>query len=153
MGENFRALAMKNELTEMENFQQLETSRQEELLQSFSIFEQNIHRQKIIAVIRESVRKFNENDFLQLLAKKDKWFAELKNQPKGEGYSKTDNSDEQGQQKTETNEKKSKYISKSSISVNFGKSILKSEADVEAYVKAVKKAYLAEIKQGKRVQI
>jgi len=38
----------------MEDFQQLEQGRQDELLQPFNAFEQNLQHQKIIAVIRES---------------------------------------------------------------------------------------------------
>ncbi len=143
---------LKDELVGMEDFQQLEQGRQAELLQPFRAFEQNLRHQKIIAVIRESVRTFKENDFLRLLALKDKWIAEQKRQ-NDDGFSKTDTPDKQGKEKTETREPKLEYISKSRIPVRFGKSILKSESDVEEYAKAVKEAYLVEIKQGKRVQI
>jgi len=137
----------------MEDFQHLEKNRQEELLQDFDTYEQNLQSQKIIAVIRESVRRFKENAFLQLLAKKDRWVAEQQGQSDDKGPSKPDKAGKPDPGKIETKEKKPKYISKSNVPVNFGKSILKNEADVEAYVKAVKEAYLAEIKAGKRVQI
>ncbi len=143
---------LEDELVGMEDFQQLEQTRQDELLQSFSTFEQDLPHQKIIAVIRESVRTFKENDFLRLLAQKDRWIEEQKRQ-NDDGFSKTDTPDKQGKEKTETREPKLEYISKSRIPVSFSKSILKSESDVEEYVKAVKEAYLVEIKQGKRVQV
>lgn len=144
--------ALKDELVGMEDFQQLEQNRQEELLQPFTTFEQNLRDQKIIAVIRESIRTFKENDFLRLLAQKDRWIEEQKRQ-NDNGDSQTDQPGNRGKNKTETREPKSKYISKSSIPVSFGKSILKDEADVEEYVKAVKEAYLNAVRQGKRVQI
>lgn len=144
--------ALQDELVGMEDFQQLEQGRQDELLQSFDTFEQNLQHQKIIAVIRESVRTFKGNDFLRLLAQKDRWIEEQK-RPDDDGVSQAERRGTPGKDKTETREQKPEYISKSSIPVSFSKSILKDEDDVEKYVKAVKEAYLTAIRQGKRVQI
>jgi energy-coupling factor transporter ATP-binding protein EcfA2 len=144
--------ALKDELAWMDDFQKLAKTRQNKLLQSFSTFEQNLQQQKIIAVIRESVRKFKENDFLRLLAQKDRWLEEQKKQ-NDDSDSPADKPANQEQNTTEIKEQKPEYISKSKISINFGKSILKSEVDVEEYARAVKEAYLAEIKQGKKVQV
>ncbi len=80
-------------------------------------------------------------------------FAEQKKQYEDKKNLKTDIPGTPGKNKTETKEPEPEYISKNSIHVRFGKSILKDEADVEEYVKAVKEAYLTAIRQGKRVQI
>ena len=132
---------LKDELISMEDYQRLDTSRQDELLQAFTIFEQNLKHQKIIAVIRESVRKFKENEYLQLLSKKDTWIQEQQQKDNPKNY---DNEDAV---------KKVEYISSHNISVAFSKSLLSNEQDVDNYLKALRKAYISEIKTGKRVQI
>ena len=50
-------------------------------------------------------------------------------------------------------EPKVHYIPKSIIEVNFGQSELKTAADVEAYLNALRKAYLAEIANNKRITL
>ena len=144
--------ALQDELESMDDFRELEQGRQEELLQPFSDFEKNLRHQKIIAVIRESVRTFKENEFLRVLSQKDRWLKEQKRQ-NADGDCPADKPANQEKSTTETNEPEPEYISKSSIHVCFGKSILKDEVDVEEYARALKEAYLAEIKQGKKVQI
>ncbi len=144
--------ALKQELAGMEDFKLLEKGRQDELLQPFTLFEESIKHRKIIAVIRESVRTFKENDFLRLLAQKDRWIQEQKRQNDNDN-SATYKPGNQENNKNATKEPEPEYVSKNNIPVEFGKSILKSEADVENYVKAVREAYLAAINEGKRVQI
>ncbi len=144
---------LRDELTSMVDFSLLDKSQQEELLQSFKVFEQKLESLKIIAVIRENIRSFKENDFLKLLAKKDRWIAEQQKPTNDGGYPKPDDADDDSSGKIKSGEIKREYISKSKISVSFAKSILETEADVDAYAEAIKAAYLAEVKQGKRVQI
>lgn len=147
---------LRDELTGMADFASLEDSQQTELLQSFVTFEQKLDSQKIIAVIQQSISSFKENDFLQLLSQKDRWLAEQRkkeDQPKPENYDKPEGDEPKASSKPETNEKKPEYISKNKISVSFNKSILENETDVEAYVEAIKEAYLDAVKQGKRVQV
>ena len=47
----------------------------------------------------------------------------------------------------------SKYIKKSNIHVDFDKHDLTTEEDVEAYIKALKEAYLERIKQNLRITL
>ena len=136
----------------MEDFQQLEQGRQDELAATVQRFWAKPPASENYRGYSRELRKFKENDFLRLLTQKDRWLEEQKKQ-KDNDVSQTDKPGNQGKNKTEIKEPEPEYISKSKISVNFGKSILNSEADVEEYVRAVKEAYLAEIKQGNRVQV
>ncbi|MBC8316504.1 MAG: BREX system P-loop protein BrxC [Desulfobulbaceae bacterium] len=139
---------LKDELTGMEDYQQLDISRQDELLRSFTVFEQNLQHQKIIAVIRESVRKFKENEYLQLLSRKDGWIQEQLKKDEPTQYLKEDTGS-----KKETREAKIEYVSSKNIAVIFNKTLLTNEQDVESYLQALREAYLSEIQNGKRVQI
>ncbi|MBU4294441.1 MAG: BREX system P-loop protein BrxC [Desulfobulbaceae bacterium] len=140
--------ALKDELTGMEDYELLDTNRQDELLQSFTTFEQNLQHQKIIAVIRESVRKFKENEYLQLLSRKDGWIQEQQKKAEPANDEKKDSG-----KKVETRERKIEYISSKKISVAFSKTLLVNEQDVDSYLKALREAYLSEINSGKRVQV
>ena len=145
--------ALRDELTGMDDFALLDNGQQEELLKSFTAFELKLGSQKIIAVIHQSISNFKENDFLQLLFEKDRWIAEQQEKTKSRDYNKPKGGGDKSSSKGETKEKKPEYISKNKISVSFTKSILENETDVDAYVEAIKEAYLAEVKQGKRVQV
>jgi len=141
---------LQDELTGMDSFSLLTDNQREELLQPFTVFEEKLQFQVIIAVIHQSVTSFKEGTFLQLLSQKDRWIAEQQKRDK----KKDDTGDGGGDPvQTSTGEVKREYISKSKISVNFTKSILENESDVDAYVEAIKEAYLAEVKLGKRVQV
>jgi len=139
---------LKDELTNMEDYKQLDTSRQDELLKSFTGFEQNLQHQKIIAVIRESVRKFKENEYLLLLSRKDGWIQEQQKKVEPANDEKKDSG-----KKNKTRERKVEYISSKKISVAFSKTLLVNEQDVDGYLQALREAYIAEIKNGKRVQV
>lgn len=144
---------LRDELSCMADFDSLDDAQQQELLNDFTAFEQKLDSQKIIAVIQQSIANFKENSFLQLLSKKDRWLAEKEEKEKPNDYDKPKTDEEKASSKPETNEKKPEYISKSKISVSFNKSILENETDVDAYVEAIKEAYLEAVKQGKRVQV
>ena len=144
---------LRDELSGMVDFSLLDESRQSELLNAFADFEQKLDSQKIIAVIQQSIGNFKENNFLQLLSKKDRWLAEKAENDKPDDYEKPKDDENKKSSKSKTNEKKPEYISKNRISINFNKSILENETDVDAYVEAIQEAYLAAVKQGKRVQI
>ncbi|MEA2095844.1 MAG: BREX system P-loop protein BrxC, partial [Candidatus Cloacimonadota bacterium] len=144
---------LRDELTGMDDFSLLSDSQREELLQDFIVFKEKLQSQKIVAVIRQSVTSFKENTFLQLLSRKDEWIAEQQEKDKKDGYTGKADSENEDPGKTSTGETQRKYISKSKISVKFSKSILENENDVDAYAEAIKEAYLAEVKLGKRVQI
>ena len=144
---------LQNELTGMSGFASLDDPQQHELLATFTTFEQKLDSQKIIAVIQQSIAHFKENDFLHLLSKKDRWLAEKEDKNKPSDFDKPKDAKGKKPSKSETNEKKPEYISKSRIAVSFNKSILENETDVDAYVTAIKEAYLAAVKQGKRVQV
>ncbi len=143
--------ALQNELASMDDFAKLSEAFQQELLQTFVTAEKRLEQHKVIAVIRQSITTFRESTFLELLSRKDEWLRKNKtpaDEPKpdtGEGHDAGDG--------FKTEEPTPRYISKTQIAVNFGKSLLESEQDVEDYAKVVKQAYLAAVKEGKKIQI
>ena len=136
---------LRDEFTGMEDFSELDEDTQKELLQAFTAFERDLETQKIVAVIRQRITGFRESNYLHLLTRKDECLRK-KNKP----YKKEKGGNGGG---SDTEERKTEYISKSSVKVDFRKTLLEDESDVDAYAEAVKEAYLAEVKKGKKVRV
>ena len=155
----------KMELQGMAEYATLTEHQQQELLKPFSTIQTEIEKQMLTAVIREKVRTFKETTFSQLLNTQGRMVsenaAEQKKKdrpdpppagketgsgggPKPEPYKPSTDPDP-----PTTNE--IQYISKSSIRVDFKKTLIADESDLEEYLDTVKKAYLEKIKQGKRI--
>lgn len=144
---------LEKRLSQMEEFLILEDGEQESLIEPFSLAKDEIGRQKLIAVIRDRVRRFEEKEYQNLLRQT----AELAERKKTH--------QEPGRQESiipgvQTEEKKVaaaepriEYIIKQAVKIPFAKAWLSDEADVEQYVSAMKSALLDEIRKGKRIQI
>lgn len=156
--------------TGMAEFQNLTPEDQARLQEPFAKLEKEIKQQKLIAVIRDRLRSFEEGEYTKLLAEVGRLTAaaqrkkeedQVKQKEKKEdtdkekgtglatgGYEGTENRTPQ-----ETQEPEPEYISGRSIKVVFAKPILVNEHDVDEYLSVLKKAYLKEICEGKRVQV
>lgn len=139
----------------IDEFADLKTEEQEKLQLPFKKLEQELKQQKLIAVIRDRLRSFEEGEYSRLLAevgrlasvakeKKDTGKKKPKEKPAGPGGTGVT---------VEFCEKEPEYIYGRSLQINFKKPMLVDEKDVEEYLSALKEAYLKEIKEGKRVQI
>ena len=67
------AQALKDRLCGMAEFAALTLEQQEQITRPFSEFTQSVERQKLIAVIRDNLRRFEESDYQRLLSKMTSW--------------------------------------------------------------------------------
>ena len=137
-------VSLQSRLTGMDEFKALSDPQQAQLTHPFSSCSSNISRQTLIAVIRDSLRHFEENDYPQLLSKMVTW-AQPAPQPEPS---------KDGKAPKETPKPKpAQYVSIKKLQPSFDKAWLTNEQDVDAYVDAVKAKLLKEIEKGHRIQI
>jgi len=138
--------SLQSRLTGMDEFKALSAEQQTQLTAPFSSASSNLSRQTLIAVIRDSLRHFEENDYQRLLSQMATW-----GQPTPEPAPTKD-----GETPKDTPKPKPKpnpYVSIKKLQPSFEKAWLSSEQDVDAYVDAVKAKLLEEIEKGHRIQI
>ncbi|MBN2389302.1 MAG: BREX system P-loop protein BrxC, partial [Anaerolineae bacterium] len=126
-------------LTNTEEFAALTEAQQETLCAPFAQLAREIEHQRLIAVMRDSLQRFLDSRYPTLLHMMRGW-ATLDDEGDGDD-------------ETLAREKVVQYITRASLSVAYNKAWLADEADVDAYLTALKKALLAAIQAGKRVQI
>jgi hypothetical protein len=130
--------SLKTRMTSMEEFLKLSPDQQGQLTQPFDAFLQNLERQTLIAVIRDTLRRFDEGEYPKLLQKMEAW---AQRQPSDEG------------KPTTLADPEAEYVTSRSIRVTYDKAWLADESDVERYLAALKEALMKAIEEGKRVQI
>ena len=132
----------------------LPRDQQEQILRPFSAFNESIARQPLIAVIRDTLRRFEENDYQRQLSLLTTWA-----QPKTYTKSTTDKAtitikDDGGvTPPPDPKPQPIKYVSSSTIKVPFAKAWLADETDVDRYLDSMRQALLDEIRKGKRIQV
>lgn len=129
--------SLKNGLLGMAEYERLTMEQQEQIIEPFESVSKKIATEKLIAVIRETVRGFKDHQYSSLLAQLTDWAR-----PKSE-------SGEINPQLTA----KIEYISRQQIQVSFDKPYLGDREDVDRYLEAMRAALLTEIQQGKRIQV
>lgn len=132
-----RIADLRQRLVTMEEFSRLSEARQQELTRPFEEFSEILSREKLIAVIRDRTDRFERETYPEILSRLT---------APTDSYSTNASTIKAAEPKTE-------YISSRSLKVNFSKLWLADEEDVEEYLGAMRAALLAEIQQGKRVQI
>ncbi|MGI6639418.1 MAG: BREX system P-loop protein BrxC [Desulfobulbus sp.] len=142
--------ALKGRLCGMAEFGALNGDQQEQITRPFNEFNVAIERQKLIAVIRDSLRRFEEDDYQRLLSQMTSW-AQPAPAPEPD---QTATSDE-GTKSTPSAkpEPRIEYVPSRSVKVSFDKAWLADETDVERYLESLREALLEEIRKGKRIQI
>lgn len=134
--------ALKGRLCGMAEFSALSGEQQEQVTRPFNEFDAAIERQKLIAVIRDTLRWFEESDYPQLLAQlSGQWSVA---------------SGKQGEGKSTVGKKKTVHyplVTIHSLKVPFSAAWLADETDVERYLESMREALLDEIRKGKRIQI
>ncbi|MHC1740644.1 MAG: BREX system P-loop protein BrxC [Anaerolineaceae bacterium] len=134
----FAILQNKSEqLKGMKDFSSLKSSQQQELLTEIAELQARMNTQFLIAKIRDDLRYFEEIKFAELLTRVQEFISQ--DQPKKAGE----------------NKRVAQYVTGSSIvsTIQFAHAELTSEEDVNEYAESIRKAMLAEIKKGKRIQI
>jgi hypothetical protein len=138
--------ALKNRLCGMTEFSSLNSEEQERITRPFMEFDSDIERQKLIAVIRDTLRRFEERDYQRLLSQMTLW-----TQPTP--------TPEQGPQNgggtaiPRVAEPSIRYVPSRALVISYGKAWLADESDVDGYLKAMREALLEEIRKGNRIQI
>ena len=138
---------LKKRLSNMAEFRALLPEQQAEITQPFNEFTQAVECQKLIAVIRDMQRRFEEAEYQQLLSR----LAAL-SQPKPPAQI-AEPSINDSDTPSAVVEKKVEFILGQSIRVSFDKAWLADESDVELYLAAMRKAFISEIHKGTRIQI
>jgi hypothetical protein len=146
--------ALKGRLCGMAEFGALKTEQQEQIARPFSEITATVERQKLIAVIRDTLRRFEESDYQRLLSLMTSWA-----QPKPEPNPPPETGSGGPVSKIGTAEPRLKleprieYVPRRAVKVSFDKAWLADETDVERYLESMREALMEEIHKGKRIQI
>lgn len=132
---NQESFDMQEQLRGTDDYQNLTVEQQEEIDRSFEQFRSEVESLKLVAVIRDELRRFRDIKYTELLNEMAQWRHE-----DGEGTG-------------GVKEPPVEYISKRDLHVDFPKAYLADESDVEAYVEMLKNVLVEEIRKGKRIQI
>jgi len=146
--------ALKGRLCGMAEFSALSGEQQEQVTRPFNEFDSGIERQKLIAVIRDTLRRFEESDYQRLLSQMTSWAQPAPAPEPAPEPGKTATPDA-GTKPTPPAkpEPRIEYVPSRSVKVSFDKAWLADETDVERYLESMREALLDEIRKGKRIQI
>jgi len=144
-----RVEALRDRLRGMAEFGALNADQRERIVRPFDAFVASVEQQTLIAVIRENLRRFEEKDYPNQLSLMTEW-AQPPSKPEKDG----DKSflDRMTDQQT-VKEPQVQYVACRAVQVPFDKAWLADENDVDRYVAAMREALMAEIRNGKRIQI
>ncbi len=137
---------LKNKLEILEDFAKLSSEQKNRFIQQFDDEITNIKRNTLVAVIKDSVRRFEDDTYQHIVIEISKLTA-----PKVEATTSSTSASNETPIKKE--ESKIEYINSKSLTIDYNKPWLSDENDVESYIELMKKALLKEIKDGKRVQV
>lgn len=111
----------------MQEYSKLKKDQKQEIEESFETIQAYIQNENLISSIRDGAVRYETAEYNRLLTTITNW--------------------------TQPAEQPVEYISQDDLSVKFDKPYLANDEDVEAYLNAVKKAMLKEIKNNKRIQL
>ncbi len=121
---------LKNRLINHPDYEALSPQQQAEVCQPFSNLRKKVETQNTIAVIRDTLRSFEEREYNHLLTQIHSWVnPESANEPEIE------------------------YVSYRDIRVAFDKPFLSEISDVDSYLKSLGEVLRREIQDGKRIRI
>ncbi|EGL53077.1 hypothetical Protein MAMP_00263 [Methylophaga aminisulfidivorans MP] len=146
-----RVNELKDKLTNTDEFSSLDEQQQVQLTQEFDEFINEIISKTLIAVISDTLRRFEDETYNRLLSRAMFW-----SQPQPEPvkpYPPTTGGATTPVEPNEVKEPQIQIINSKSIKVNYQKPLLASETDVEGYLESMRDALMEEIRQGKRIQI
>ena len=146
--------ALKDRLCGMAEFSALKEEQQRQLTRPFDEFNAAIERQNLIAVIRDTLRRFEENDYQRMLSHMTSWTQPApvsETAPERGGTAAPE--DGAGPTVSFMPEPCIEYVPSRSVKISFDKAWLADEADVERYLESMRDALLDEIRKGKRIQI
>ena len=112
------------------------------LRRPFDELARQIERQRLIAVMRDSLRRFQESRYPRLWQQMTEWAT-----PTREEIGEDTDED------TACREPAPEYVGRAALVIPFAKPWLGNEEDVEAYLDALRRVLMEAIEEGKRVQI
>ena len=125
------------QLTTINEFSRLDTEKRQQILQPWDRVRHEIETATLIPVVRDLINRFIEDEYQQILQRLTSYTYPL---PRNAGN--------QTVQKNPP-----EFISKQQIPISFSKPYLETEADVEAYVAALKARYLEMVQNNKRISL
>ncbi len=146
--------ALKGRLCGMDEFDALNSEQQKRLTHPFDDFDTSIERQTLIAVIRDTLHRFEDSDYQYLLSQMTFWAQPaLTPLPALEPGETTTPDERLNPTPSAKSEPRIEYVPSRAVKVSFDKAWLADEADVDRYLKSMREALLAELRNGKRIQI
>jgi len=146
--------ALKGRLCGMAEFGLLNYEQQEQITRPFNEFNAAIERQTLIAVIRDTLRRFEENEYQRQLSQMTTWAQPAPTPKPAPGSDGSATSDEGAKPTPPARpEPRIEYVPSRSVKVSFEKAWLADETDVDRYLESMREALLEEIRKGKRIQI
>ena len=136
-------------LTGMAEFGDLTPEQQAALRRPFDELKRTLDRQMLIAVIRDTLQRFDTDDYSKHLAQMAGWSEQARNQPAVPAHGQPVAADGGRAFK----EARVEYVSQAALTIPFEKAWLADETDVDAYLAAVKTVLIQAIREGKRIQI
>jgi len=139
---------LRSRLISMDEFSALHADKKDIIFKSFDSCINTIEHQSLIAVISDTVRRFEESEYQQIVSK-------IINLSQSQIITNNNSADEISDDSNSNviTETKVEYITAKSIRVQYDKAWLADESDVNNYVNSMREALLTEINSGKRIQI
>jgi len=135
----------------MDEFSALVLDKQKHITAPFEKFAESVNQKGLIAVIRDDLRYFEEEEYPRLLTQVATWSLPPKTAI-GEGGDEVTGENKEEEESGSTQEAQIQYISSRSINVNFDKAWLSDEVDVDRYLASLREVLLEAIREGKRIQ-
>ncbi|MBV5326244.1 MAG: BREX system P-loop protein BrxC [Chlorobium sp.] len=142
---------LQKSLCTMPEFTALSPSQQSQITKPFADIVEQVGKQTLIAVIRDTPRRFEETEYPQLLSRVTAW-SQVDVKPPVIDAVDYKPSPTPVAVPTMT-EPPIKYVSSRLVRVSFDKPWLADESDVDRYLESMREALLTEIRSGKRIQI
>ena len=146
-----KVVALRNRFCGMAEFSILNKKQQAQLTRVFDELNAAVERQILIAVIRDTLRRFEENDYPLVLSQMTAWAQPTS---KYEQTLESDIPDVGKKSPPPVNvEPDIEFVSSREVKVSFEKAWLADENDVNRYLESMRESLLKEIRKGKRIQI
>ncbi len=141
---------LRERLSGMAEFSALMPEWQAEIARTFDEFAAGIKAQKLIAVIRDRLRQFEDQEYQGLLSKMVSWAQPV---VVDTPFHQDETNQAQAQGAATPKEPRIEYVNHRAIQVSFDKAWLADEVDVDRFLQSMREALLAEIRKGRRIQI
>jgi hypothetical protein len=138
-------------LTNFEDYKKLSTDKKDYLNNAFSQVMTKLKSQSLIAMLRDEVRRFENDQYSSLVQNLMEW-----SQPEPVSYPVSTEESVEGESVTTVQTpgiSEPKIIANRELSINYHKPWLASENDIDEYLNEYKKALLKALNDGKRIQL